>query len=128
MYSYYYTLCTLPILIFDRKFKILNKFSIPLNVLLAGSILSLTAILGNKSFLNHKVFSYLNKIGFGIYLLHMPIICIVGFYMYRHTSNLIIVIGSVCAVLIIASLLFHFFIEKKMRGMIINRVSGKRCS
>ena len=93
---------------------ILNRFSISLNILLASSILALFVIMEDRNILNWKVFSYLNKISFGIYLLHMPVICSIGFFVYNNTGNLIITILTIVSILIILSLFFHIVIEKKI--------------
>ena len=61
------------------KFDLINKFSVSCNILLATSLFEVIMKIGG--IFNRKIFSIINSISFSIYLLHMPIICSLGFFL-----------------------------------------------
>ena len=76
---------------------------------------------------NRKFFSRFNSISFSIYLLHMPIICSLGFFLItRGGYSIGIVVTSVTLFLCFISVLFHYFVENKLTKLIISQI-GKDC-
>lgn len=101
---------------------LINKFFVSINMLLATSILNIlqSFSIKKRNVFNLRIFYHLNKIGFSIYLLHMPVICSVGFLLYRLHFNLVVIIIGVVSILLFVSLFFYKFVETKLSSKIIS--------
>lgn len=96
---------------------ILSDFSILCNILLSFSIFAILLSFEDNC-LNSKIFSKLNKISFGVFLLHMPIICSVGFKLYICGFSVPCIFFVVLIVLALVSYPFHLLIEKKLTSAV----------
>lgn len=88
-----------------------------------GAVLMVAGILGFRpaaKILSKKIFAYLGKLSFSIYLLHWPIICSFSFwavqksflYTNKHFTSLVIAYVLTCIVIWILSVLFYRFVDK----------------
>lgn len=103
----------------NNNIEVISNYTVALNICLATSILGLFEMFKERNVLDYNLFSLLNKISFSIYLLHMPIICSIGFCMYKNGCNTLLTFTVVTLVLVFVSIPFHLFVEKKMTQKIL---------
>lgn len=104
---------------------LINKFSVSINMLLVTSIFNLfqSFSVKERNIFTLKIFYHLNKIGFSMYLLHMPVICSVGFYLFRSKYTFFVIFTVIVLVLLHTSILFHIFVERKLTSKIISKLN-----
>jgi peptidoglycan/LPS O-acetylase OafA/YrhL len=108
-----------------KHIELFNKFAESINMFLAASILGLFVMFSSRNILNLKLFEILNKISFSIYLLHMPVICSIGFFLYKCRCNITLIFFVVTLVLVLLSIPFHIFVEKKLTQKIMELLNVK---
>lgn len=108
-----------------KNIELFNKFTESINMFLAASILGLFVMFSSRNILNFKLFEILNKISFSIYLLHMPVICSIGFFLYKCGCDIPLIFFVVTLVLVLLSIPFHIFVEKKLTQKIMELLNVK---
>lgn len=109
-------------LLLNRFNGIKDRINVSLNFILVFAIFDLFNSLQERSLLNNKIFSYCNNISFGIYLLHMPVICSLGYFVLQLTNNFAITCSLIISSLIFLSVFYYIFIEKKLVNWVIRKI------
>ena len=107
------------------QFELLAKVGVSINMLLAASIIALFCLYKKRNILNFKLFSTFNKISFSIYLLHMPLVCSLGFWMFIHKFSTWVICLTVFICLLMIAIPFHFYVEKKLSGWVLEKFKLK---
>ena len=109
----------------NKNVELLSRFTETINMLLAASILGLFVLFRRRNILNFKLFEILNKISISIYLLHMPVICSIGFFLFKCGCSIPLIFFVVTLVLVLLSIPFHIFVEKKLTQKIMELLNVK---